>query len=163
MERVEMDAVDQADMAGTHVRRDVSRALGAQDVTIMYYEVDPGDVFSGGYHTHLDQEEIFYIQTGTATFLTEEGKREVGGGEAIRFAPGDYQHGYVEDSREETVTALAIGAPPGMADSRAIADCPGCGERTKHRVVIEEGWPATVCLECGTEGTWPIERERFMP
>jgi len=33
-----------------------------------YVELAPGDAFPGGLHTHGDQEEVFYVLSGIATF-----------------------------------------------------------------------------------------------
>lgn len=54
--------------------------LGTTDIAINYFELAPGDRFGFDLHRHLDQEEVFYIQQGTATFETEEGDVEVAAG-----------------------------------------------------------------------------------
>ncbi len=151
MEKVDIDELGQAPLSGPTDRRPVSEALGATAFVLMYYELEPGDGFSGGYHTHHDQEEAFYVLSGTATFDTEEGEVKVGSGESIRFAPGEFQHGY--NDGDERVEALAIGAPPGMNDTETVFRCPGCGETTHHGVELDEdeGVVETECLECGAE------------
>lgn len=153
MEKVAIDEVEQAVLSGPTDRRALSDALGTTDVTIMYYELDPGDRLSAGYHTHLDQEEIFYVFSGTATFKTESGTIEVESGEAVRFAPGDFQHGYNHYDADDPVTVLAIGAPPGMDETVSIFECAGCGERAKHDVDLdpEAGTMGATCRECGFE------------
>lgn len=160
MERVAISAVEQAYLSGTHDRRDVSRALGAEHVTVMYYEVPPGDVLSGAYHTHTEQEEVFLVRSGTATFMTEDGEVEVDAGEAIRFAPGEFQHGY--NDADDPLVVLALGAPPGMENSETLFVCTGCERRAIHDIVIEDGAPVTVCRACGERGPWPPDRERFV-
>jgi len=160
MEKVTMTAVEQAYLSGTHERRDVSEALGAEHVTVMHYEVPPGDVLSGAYHTHNEQEELFLVLEGTATFMTEDGDVEVEAGEAIRFAPGEFQHGY--NDADEPLVAVALGAPPGMENSETVFVCTGCEQRARHDIVINDGAPVTECQACGERQPWPPERERFV-
>ncbi|MFC7195594.1 hypothetical protein ACFQL4_14785 [Halosimplex aquaticum] len=93
-----------------------------------------------GLHTHADQEEIFLVVDGTATFETlpesdppsdpadppRTGREvTVDAGEAVRFAPGEYQSGY---NRGETdLLAFAVGAPRESTDVRVPVRCPECG------------------------------------
>jgi uncharacterized cupin superfamily protein len=95
MEKVAIDDVDiETSPLGVHsVRRPVSRALGTSDFAMNYFELEPGDSFSGGLHTHHDQEEVFHVQEGTATFEVGRDRetREVAPGECIRFSPGEFQ------------------------------------------------------------------------
>lgn len=160
MQKVTMAEVDDAYLSGTHDRLDVSRALSADHVTVMYYDVPPGDVLSGAYHTHNDQEELFLVFEGRATFMTEDGDVTVGEGEAIRFAPGEFQHGYNDE--EEALVAIALGAPPGMEDTESVFVCTGCEQRARHDVVVEDGVPVTECWACGERDAWPPERHRFI-
>lgn len=74
-------------MTTATVMRPVSRALGTTEVALNYFEVEPGDAFSIGFHTHQDQEEVIYVLSGTATWETEDGKITVTAGEVVRFAP----------------------------------------------------------------------------
>ena len=159
MEKVTASEVDAAALSGTADRLDVSRALDADHVTVMYYDVPPGDVLSAGYHTHNDQEELFVVLEGTATFMTEAGDLRLGEGEAVRFGRGEFQHGYNDES--EPLVALAIGAPPGMADTEAVFVCEGCEQRARHDVVLEDGLSA-VCWACGERNAWPPERHRYL-
>lgn len=150
MEHVIVDGVDQAALSGPTDRRALDRALGTTDLALKYYELEPGEAFSGGYHTHNDQEEVFYVLEGVATFDTEDGEAAVtvGAGEALRFGPGEFQHGYATD---EPVRALALGAPPGMDDTVSVFTCPACGEESKHDVDLDqqEGITVTECQSCG--------------
>jgi len=64
--------------------------LGTEHVAMNYFELAPGDAFAGGVHAHGDQEEVFYVLSGTATFEVgpERERVDVEAGELIRFAPG---------------------------------------------------------------------------
>lgn len=76
-DRIERVTVDEIEHVGhpadvNSVRRSISDALGVTDVTLIYYELEPGDLFSGGLHRHHDQEEVFYVLSGIATFDTRD-------------------------------------------------------------------------------------------
>ena len=151
MEHVPVDDVD------THEeidRRDLTGALGTTDFAINHYRLEPGAGFSGGLHTHLDQEEVFYVLSGTATFevadepLDDPETVEVDAGEAIRFAPGEYQTGTNEG--ETDVEALALGAPMESTDVRVPGPCPECGNEALA-LTFEGGEMGTECPECGAE------------
>lgn len=115
MEHATLDKIEHAGHpAGVNtVRRSVSDALGTTDLAMVYYELEPGDSFSGGLHRHHDQEELFYVLSGKATFDTRESVDAetvtVTAGEAVRFTPGEFQYGY--NDADERLAALAFGAP----------------------------------------------------
>jgi mannose-6-phosphate isomerase-like protein (cupin superfamily) len=155
METVTIDEVD--NYAGPHdVKRPLSRALGAEDHALNYYELAPGESFAFGYHSHEDQEEVFVVLDGTVTFETAEGTVAVGPGEAVRFAPGESQRGVnaaPEDGEGERVRALAIGAPQDAGQTHVLRECAGCGQRTPADIQRADDGEAlvTICLECGLE------------
>ena len=132
-------------------KKPLARALGAEHVACNYYELDPGDSFGFGYHRHPEQEELFYIMAGTATFETEDGDREVTAGEAIRFAPGEWQLG--RNDGNERVTALAMGAPAENRETDLRRDCENCGQRQPTRIehADDEDALVTICEECAGE------------
>ncbi len=155
MQKIDIDDVESGSM-GDVDRRGLSDALGTDDMSINYYALEPGQGFSGGLHTHLDQEELFYIVSGTATFETqpepnaESETVEVGAGEAIRFPPGEYQQGRNES--DDDVVALALGAPRNSTDVRVPQPCPEC-ESDVLAVGFDENGMHVECPECGT----PVE------
>ncbi|ELZ25490.1 hypothetical protein C475_10679 [Halosimplex carlsbadense 2-9-1] len=153
MERVAFDGLadEPADGSATGTdRRGLSDPLDTDGVALNRYRVPPGEGFPSGLHTHADQEEVFVVLNGTATFETLPGRDpnapavdrddgsgatggdartgrevEVDAGEAIRFAPGEYQSGY--NRGESDLVALAIGAPRETTDVRVPVRCPDCG------------------------------------
>lgn len=159
MEHVTIDEVDNRIQPAAVMRR-LSDALETDDIAINYYELEPGDSFAYAYHRHEYQEEVFYIQSGTATFETEAGPVEIDAGEVIRFAPGEYQRGWNRGT--ERVVALALGAPMRYGDGERLRDCPTCGEQTHNELdLIDDdstsGGKAVVatCHRCGSEtGRW---------
>jgi len=150
MEHVDIDDLDSR-MGPATVKRPLADALGTEAVSVNYYELDPGETFGFGYHRHADQEEVFYVQSGTATFETEDGDVTVAAGEAIRFRPGEWQLG--RNDGDERVVALAIGAPQAMGETEMLRACPDCGGRTENRVEMTDDRDAlvTLCTECGAE------------
>ena len=150
MERTRIDDIDSW-MSPASSKRSVSKALGAEHLALNHYELAPGETFGFGYHRHADQEELFYVLEGEATFETEDGDVTVGAGEAIRFAPGEWQLG--RNAGDERVVALAIGAPAETGETEIVRECPECGERRQVRIEATEDRDALVaiCEECGAE------------
>lgn len=146
MEKVDVEELDSW-MGPADVKRPVGRALGLEHAAMNYYELEPGDAFGFGYHSHDTQEEVFYILDGEVTFETEESDVVVGAGELIRFAPGEWQRGRNEG--DDRVRALAIGAPA-ETETTILRKCDHCGERTEQRIeATEEGDElVTLCVEC---------------
>jgi len=158
MEHVSLDDVENEPhpMGVNEYRKSLSDALGTEDVAVVHYELEPGDSFSGGVHTHHDQEELFVVLEGQATFdVGPDGGEQVpvGAGEAIRFASGEFQHG--RNASDERVVGLAIAAPGrrhNWEDIESFAPCPECDEVTSHGVrPLESGDLLAYCNECGHE------------
>ncbi|ELY57450.1 cupin domain-containing protein [Natronolimnohabitans innermongolicus] len=161
MEKVTIDDVEtETNPMDVHtIRRPVSKALGFTDFAMNYFELEPGESFSGGLHTHHDQEEVFYVQEGTATFDVRESADDetetitVGAGDVIRFAPGEFQHGYNDDDAEETVAGFAFGAPDSQHDWDQIESlqyCRECEAETGHGLELTaDGDFRMTCSECG--------------
>jgi uncharacterized cupin superfamily protein len=148
METVTVDELERH-FSTASVKRPVGRALGIEGFALHQYELAPGETFSTNLHAHLDQEEVFYVLAGTATFETDDGPVEVGAGEAIRFAPGEYQHG--RNDTEKRVVALAMGAPKESEEGRI--ECPDCGAREAPVIEWTDDRSAIVyrCGACGAE------------
>ncbi len=154
MEHVSVDDIDAQGRGGNPNRRVLSTSLETTDFAINHYHLDPGDRFSGGLHTHVDQEEVFYVISGTATFETrpdplgESRTVDVGPREAVRFVPGEYQTGANES--DEPVEALAFGAPKGSSEVRVPGPCGDCGAEAL-KLDFGKGQNSMVCLDCGAE------------
>lgn len=148
MEHVRIDAVEDW-MGPASIKRPLGRALGTTEMAINYYELAPGESFAFGYHRHTEQEEVFYIQSGTVTFETEAGDVAVETGEAIRFEPGEFQQG--TNHSDERVVAVALGGPAEPGETEIRRDCPDCGERTPQRIEPADDALRTLCENCDTE------------
>ena len=150
MKKVALDALDSR-MGPADVKRPLSRALDTDEVALNYYELAPGDGFGFGYHRHEGQEEVFYVQRGTVTFETEDGDVDVSAGEAVRFAPGEWQLG--TNRGDDRVVALAIGAPADAGRTEMLRECEHCGGRTENRIEMTDDREALVtrCEQCDSE------------
>ncbi|ELZ28224.1 cupin [Halosimplex carlsbadense 2-9-1] len=150
-----MDHIDREDverrMGPAADERALAAALDTDELALNYYELDPGDSFGFGYHRHPDQEEVFYVVEGTATFETEDGEVAVSAGEAVRFAPGEWQLG--RNAGDGRCVALAMGAPKDARRTEMIRECPDCEGRTEGTVEMADDREALVtrCTDCGAE------------
>lgn len=148
MKRISIEDIEPVADSAT-IKRPITNVLEAANVAINYYELGPGDSFAYGYHKHEGQEEIFIIQSGTVTFETENRELEVGEGEIIRFAPGEYQQG--KNRGDDRVEAIALGAPQETGESEILRYCENCDKRTSQTVTWnEDGEEKQIyCDECG--------------
>jgi mannose-6-phosphate isomerase-like protein (cupin superfamily) len=154
MQHVAVDDIEPRGPGGGDVdRRGLAGPLGASNLALNRYVLDPGESFSGGMHAHLDQEEVFYVLEGTATFehvdepTGEPDTVEVSAGEVVRFAPGEYQVGRNES--DERVVALALGAPKETTEGRVPRPCPDCGDSDVLAVVMGDEGMLLECPDCG--------------
>jgi len=132
-------------MGANTVRKPLSRAIEAMGFAMTYFELAPGESFSGGLHTHMNQEEVFYVIEGTATFETMDGDVEVGADEVVRFAPGEYQEG--KNESDGRIRALALGAPQDAGETRSALPCEECGA-DYHVAVVDESGVTLECPDC---------------
>ena len=148
MEKVSIDDVTPRAFGSDVDRRRLSDPLGTSEFAINRYRLAPGERLSGGLHAHMDQEEVFVVVDGEATFETMDGEVTVGSGEAIRFAPGEYQSG--KNDTEEELVAFAMGAPRDSEDVRIPEECPECGHGNMRAIPADDGFDLQ-CPECGAE------------
>ncbi|MDZ7688385.1 MAG: cupin domain-containing protein [Halobacteriales archaeon] len=147
MEKASVDSLENHSRS-SDVRKFMTDALNLEDLSMNYFELEPGESFSGGMHTHINPEETFFVVEGTATFQTRDGEVEVGENEAVRFAPGEYQEGRNED--DERIRALALGTPQEQGETRTLFPCGDCGAEY-HEVEITESGIVLTCPDCGNE------------
>ncbi len=158
MKRVAIDDVEHPPtISPADVVRPLSGPLGTTDVALNYFELAPGETFGFDYHRHRDQEEVFYVLEGTATFRTEAGDVEVSAGEAVRFAPGELQLG--RNAGEDRVRALAIGASRDSEAIEYVRPCPECGEETTQTLDLDRE-AAVIEISCERCGS-TVERFDF--
>jgi uncharacterized cupin superfamily protein len=150
MDHVAIDDLDNW-MGPADVKRPLGQALGTQHMGLRYYELDPGESTAFGYHAHEDQEEVFYVLAGRLAFETEDGEVSVGAGEAVRFAPGEFQRSH--NPGDGRTRLLAVGAPADPGELTLLRACDACGERTDQAIeAVDDGAAlVTVCVDCGAE------------
>jgi uncharacterized cupin superfamily protein len=147
MERVTIDDIEPSAFGSDIDRRGLSEPLGTTDFAINRYRLDPGERFSGSLHAHMDQEEVFVVVDGEATFETMNGEVTVSAGEAVRFPPGEFQSG--KNDADEPLVAFAMGAPRDTEDVRIPQECPECGHENMRAVPSDDGFDLH-CPECDT-------------
>ena len=161
MESVRVRDVEPSPTETGAERRTLADPLGATNIAVNHYILEPGERFAASLHAHPDQEEVFVVLAGEATFETRQSgepsanEREitVGENEAVRFAPGEFQTG--RNATDERVVALALGAPRDSEEVRIARApeigeiaCPDCGRGDMR--IPDEGTDL-VCPDCGTE------------
>jgi len=127
----------------------LSDVLGTEAVAINYFERASGESIGNCYHRHHEQEEVFYVLSGRATFETEDGDVTVDEGELIRFGPGEWQQGWNYESARLQV--LALGAPRDQGPTDLRRRCSTCGKRTPALVDERDGVVVYRCEDCGME------------
>ncbi|MEF8807546.1 cupin domain-containing protein [Natronomonas sp.] len=93
------------------LQRSISDTAGLENVAVNYYEADPGEDLPLAYHYHDDQEEVFYVLSGTLFVETPDGTVEVGADEVFVVEPDSPQRAHNPASASEPVTTLVVGAP----------------------------------------------------
>lgn len=131
-------------------RHRLADSLGTTDLALNHYVLEPGERFSGSLHVHMDQEEVFVVVAGEATFELLDGAITIEKGEAVRFAPGEFQSG--KNEADERVVAFALGAPRDSENIRVPLRCPECGHDEMRAVVLEDKRRAVgICQNCDAE------------
>jgi len=136
-------------MSPADVSYPLADALGTTKMSLNYYELGEGDSTAFGYHAHADQEEVFYVQSGTVTFRTEDGSVRAKAGELVRFGPGEFQRAVNEHADRAIV--LAVGAPRESGETTVLRFCEECGEETQQRIELADDHDSILarCDECG--------------
>lgn len=93
------------------VHRSISDAADLSAMAMNVYEVEPGEQLPLAYHYHDDQEEVFYVLSGTLSVETPDGEYVVGADEAFVAEPDSPHRAYNAEDADETARVLAVGAP----------------------------------------------------
>lgn len=147
MDKVAISEVASSTVGEESTRRRLTEHLGTTDISLNHYQLAPGDGLPGGLHSHMDQEEVFVVLDGTATFETMGGEVTVDEFEAIRFGPGEFQSG--KNTSDSDLIVLALGAPRETGDIRIPVPCPDCNHETLR---LDSGDELTfICPDCSVE------------
>ncbi len=90
--------------------RSISDACGLAGLAAHVYEIAPGEAVPLAYHTHDEQEELFYVTAGELRVETPDETYAVGPGEAFVVEPDSPQRAAVPE--DGAPTTLVVGAPP---------------------------------------------------
>lgn len=101
------------------VQRRISDVADFSTVAVHVYEAEPGEQIPLAYHYHDEQEEAFYVVSGTLHVETPEADFTVEAGEVFAVEPGNAHRAHNPDSADERVEVLAVGAPTGIDDAHA--------------------------------------------
>lgn len=92
--------------------RRLSDAASLEQMAVNRFEAQPGEQLPLAYHYHDQQEEAFYVLSGTLHVETPEQEFVLGPDELFAVEPGSPQRAHNPEDAAESVTVLAIGAPP---------------------------------------------------
>jgi mannose-6-phosphate isomerase-like protein (cupin superfamily) len=107
---VDTDAVE-PDPDRPCTRRSLSELGGLTNMAINRYTAEPGEELPLAYHYHDEQEEAFYVLSGTLYVKTPEGTLEAGPDTLLTVEPESPQFAYNPEDADEAVDVVAIGAP----------------------------------------------------
>jgi mannose-6-phosphate isomerase-like protein (cupin superfamily) len=100
-------------------QRALSDQAGLTQMAINRFVAEPGEQIPLAYHYHDDQEEAFFVLSGTLYVETPEGTYEVGPNHLFTVEPGSPQRAFNPEDAEEAVDVVAVGAPPSDGDVHA--------------------------------------------
>jgi len=115
---VDTDEVD-PDPDRPCTRRSLSELGGLSNMAINRYTAEPGEELPLAYHYHEEQEEAFYVLSGTLHVKTPEGTLEAPPDTLLTVGPDSPQFAFNPEDADETVDVIAIGAPPVDGDAHA--------------------------------------------
>ena len=98
--------------------RRLTDAVGLSNMAMNRFVATPGDQIPLMYHAHDDQEEVFYVVSGTLQVETPEQVYEVPAGSLFVAEPGSPHRAYNAEDADDPVTVLAIGAPQSQTATR---------------------------------------------
>lgn len=93
------------------LQRALGDAAGVENLAVNLYAAEPGEQVPLAYHYHDDQEELFYVLSGTLHVETPEGTLRVGTDELFVAEPGSPHRAHNPADAAAPVRLLAVGAP----------------------------------------------------
>ena len=97
--------------------RPVTSAAELDEMAVNRFVVQPGEQIPLVYHYHDEQEELFYVASGSLLVETPEETFDVGRHGAFAADPESPHRAYVPEDADEPADVLAIGAPPVRGDT----------------------------------------------
>ena len=99
--------------------RRLAEPAGLDAMAINRFRAEPGEMLPLAYHYHDQQEEAFFVLSGTLSVETPERTYEVPEGSLFAVEPESPQRAFNPEDASEPVDVLAIGAPPASGDAHA--------------------------------------------
>jgi mannose-6-phosphate isomerase-like protein (cupin superfamily) len=114
---VERDEVEAVPDRPCELRR-LSEPAGLSEFAVNWFRADPGEQIPLAYHYHEEQEEAFYVLSGTLAVETPEETYEVSEGGLFAADPQSPHRAYNPAEADEAVVVLAMGSPAVSGDAR---------------------------------------------
>jgi mannose-6-phosphate isomerase-like protein (cupin superfamily) len=115
---LDTDDIDTTDDRPCSMRR-LAGPAGLERVALNRFRAEPGEMLPLAYHYHDEQEEAFYVLSGTLSVETPDGTHEIEEDNLFAVASGSPQRAFNPDDAVAAVEVLAIGAPPVSGDVHA--------------------------------------------
>lgn len=115
---LDTDDVDTTDDRPCSMRR-LAEPAGLERVALNRFRAEPGEMLPLAYHYHDEQEEAFYVISGTLSVETPDGTYEIEENDLFAIDPGSPQRAFNAETATAAVEVLAIGAPPVSGDVHA--------------------------------------------
>ena len=115
---LDTDEVTSSDDRPCTLRR-LSEPAGLDWMAINRFRAEPGEMLPLAYHYHDEQEEAFFVLSGTLHVETPEETYEIAENGLFAVDPGSPQRAFNPDDATAPVDVLAIGAPPVSGDVHA--------------------------------------------
>ncbi|MFD1685074.1 cupin domain-containing protein [Halobellus litoreus] len=113
---VSQSAVSPAEGRPCELRR-LSEAAEMSNLAINRFRAEPGEQIPLAYHYHDEQEEAFYVLSGTLHVETPDGTYQVEPESLFTATPGSPHRAYNPTDADEAVEVLAVGAPAVEGDA----------------------------------------------
>ncbi|RLM56821.1 cupin domain-containing protein [Halobellus sp. Atlit-31R] len=113
---VDSETVAPADGRPCEQRR-LGEAAGLSNVAINRFRAEPGEQLPLKYHSHEDQEEAFYVLSGTMHVETPEETFAVDAGDLFTVDPKSPHRAHNPADAAADLVVLAIGAPAVAGDA----------------------------------------------
>lgn len=113
---VDPDELECVDSRPCDLRR-LSNAAEMDSIAINHFDATPGEQLPLAYHYHETQEEAFVVLSGTLHVETPEGEFTVPAGSMFAAKPEAPHRAYNPEDASESVSVIAIGAPPVDGDA----------------------------------------------
>ncbi|ADE02750.1 cupin domain-containing protein [Haloferax volcanii] len=113
---VDATAVEPADDRPCELRR-IGGEAGLETVALNRFRAAPGEQVPLSYHYHTEQEEAFYVLSGTLFVETPDETFEVGADGLFVADPESPHRAYNPEDAAEPVELLALGSPAVSGDA----------------------------------------------